>query len=62
MVEGYTTKERVIEMLYRDIDDGKVYTIQQIANEFDLLRAEYPTIYNYPLSTYLSKFFTASTL
>lgn len=44
-------------MLYKDKDDGTLYTFQQIADEFDLLRIEYPTIYSYPLFTYISKFF-----
>lgn len=44
-------------MLYKDKDDGTVYTFQQITDEFDLLRAEYPIIYNYSINTYISKFF-----
>lgn len=44
-------------MLYRDKDDGRGYTFQQIADEFDLLQSEYPTIYSYPLYSYISKYF-----
>ena len=43
--------------MYRDKDNETLYTFQQIADEFDLLRIEYPTIYSYPLFTYIRKFF-----
>ena len=44
-------------MLYRDKEDGTLYTFQRIADEFDELRSQYPTMYDYPLFTYIRKFF-----
>ena len=49
-------KERV-KYMYRDKEDGTVYTFQQVADEFDSLKTDYPTIYNYSLFAYISKFF-----
>ena len=43
--------------MYRDKEDGTVYTFQQVADEFDSLKTDYPTIYNYSLFAYISKFF-----